>query len=219
MLDISCVPRKSFFEFLVHFTADEQEREKFEEFVSLSAEGASDSFYLPVTLLQQTYAGQDELYEYTNRVRRTILEVLLDFRHVSIPLDYIFDLFPLIRPRQFSIASSSRFGIGERSSIAEASSSVPTQRGTSMDLCVAIVQYKTRLKAPRRGLCTTWLAGLQPSEDSPCRIRVGLRKGALKLPPSKEGSDAPVICIGPGTGVAPMRAIIQERISRGQKGE
>jgi len=49
---------------------------------------------------------QDELYDYCQRVKRTIREVLDDFRHVRIPRDYIFDVFPPIRPREFSIASS-----------------------------------------------------------------------------------------------------------------
>ena len=39
-------------------------------------------------------------------VRRTIKEVLEEFRSVRIPLDYIFDVFPPLRPREFSIASS-----------------------------------------------------------------------------------------------------------------
>ena len=46
------------------------------------------------------------MYEYVQRPRRTILEVLLDFRHAKVPKEYIFDLFPLMRPREFSIASS-----------------------------------------------------------------------------------------------------------------
>ena len=49
---------------------------------------------------------QDELYEYCYRVRRTILEVLSEFRHVQVPKDYVFDMFPPLRPREFSIASS-----------------------------------------------------------------------------------------------------------------
>jgi len=39
-------------------------------------------------------------------VRRTIKEVLEEFRSVRIPLNYIFDVFPPLRPREFSIASS-----------------------------------------------------------------------------------------------------------------
>jgi sulfite reductase alpha subunit-like flavoprotein len=39
VLDISCVPRKSFFEWLVHFTSDTLEKEKFEEFTSLTTDG------------------------------------------------------------------------------------------------------------------------------------------------------------------------------------
>ena len=49
---------------------------------------------------------KDELYEYCFRVKRTIKEILSEFHHVVIPLDYIFDVFPPLRPRQFSIASS-----------------------------------------------------------------------------------------------------------------
>lgn len=233
-LDISCVPRKSFFEWLIHFTSDPLEKEKFEEFTSLSEE------------------GQDDLYQYTHRVRRTILEVLCDFRYVSIPLDYIFDVFPPIRARQFSIASSSRVaqdrgrGALDGSPNADAGASA-----TRMELCVAIVQYRTKLKAPRRGLCTTWLSALKPTprraqtkgvnggddiekdrgveEGVTTQIRVGIRKGALRLPPSpplptsttttdagEQRDETPVICVGPGTGIAPMRAIIQERVACGQ---
>ncbi|PVF92410.1 riboflavin synthase domain-like protein [Serendipita vermifera] len=233
VLDISCVPRKSFFEFLVHFTSDPLEKEKFEEFTSLTAD------------------GQDDLFEYTHRVRRTILEVLQDFRYVSIPLEYIFDVFPPIRARQFSIASSSLYANKNLAS-KPSSDQEPTQKeeaepeesdlgvkkaeeGTRMELCIAIVNYRTKLKAPRRGLCTTWLSNLVPpksenteastsaSEAVPVRLRIGLRKGALRLPLSTqaiEGSNSsahPVICVGPGTGIAPMRAIIQERIARGDK--
>jgi sulfite reductase alpha subunit-like flavoprotein len=231
VLDISCVPRKTFFELLVHFTSDDQEREKFEEFTSLSAEGACRT-HQP-EMCTYLFIGQDDLYEYTHRVRRTILEVLQDFRHVTIPLEYIFDVFPLIRPRQFSIANSSRYlrskqttsEIHVNDGIGDGSKDKRPGTRTTMELCIAIVNYKTRMKAPRRGLCTTWLSGLKPSspEDGavqePIRVRVGLRKGALRLPSSTEGKPGtPVICIGPGTGVAPMRATIQERISRGQTG-
>ena len=40
--------------------------------------------------------GQQDLYDYCNRPRRNILEVLHDFRHTTpnIPVDYLFDLIP-----------------------------------------------------------------------------------------------------------------------------
>ncbi len=80
----------------------------------------------------------------------------------------------------------------------------------SIQLCIAIVKYKTKLKHARNGLCTTWLAGLEPSMDR--KFRVGIHRGLLSLPPTPE---TPVVCIGPGTGIAPMRCMIQERIVDG----
>ncbi|CDO69942.1 hypothetical protein BN946_scf184836.g16 [Trametes cinnabarina] len=43
-------------------------------------------------------------------------------------------------------------------------------------------------------------------------LQIGVQKGFITLPPDPK---TPVICIGPGTGIAPMRAIIQERIHDG----
>ncbi|KAJ3012510.1 hypothetical protein NUW54_g1847 [Trametes sanguinea] len=117
-------------------------------------------------------------------------EVLEEFRSVKIPREYVFDLFPPLRPRQFSIANSVK------------------THPRKIHLCIAIVQYRTMLKIPRRGVCTSWLAGLKPGDQ----LQIGVQKGFITLPPDLT---TPVICVGPGTGVAPMRAIIQERIHDG----
>lgn len=47
------------------------------------------------------------------------------------------------------------------------------------------------------------------------KLRIGLQKGLLSLPKARS---VPIVCIGPGTGVAPMRAIIEERVLAGSKG-
>lgn len=46
-------------------------------------------------------------------------------------------------------------------------------------------------------------------------MRVGLKKGLLSLPPEPT---TPIICIGPGTGIAPMRAVIEQRTFSGSSG-
>uniref|UniRef100_A0A674H2W1 NADPH-dependent diflavin oxidoreductase 1 n=1 Tax=Taeniopygia guttata TaxID=59729 RepID=A0A674H2W1_TAEGU len=177
-LDISCVPRRSFFELLAYFSTNELEREKLQEFSSAQ--------------------GQEELYSYCNRPRRTTLEVLWDFPHATcaIPADYLLDLIPRIRPRAFSIASSM------------------LARPERMQILVAVVRYKTRLSKPRRGLCSTWLASLNP-EQGDVRVPLWVKTGGMKFPADPA---TPVIMIGPGTGVAPFRAAIQERVALGCRG-
>lgn len=49
---------------------------------------------------------QGDFYDYCQLVRRTIREVLEEFRSSKIPREYLFDLFPPLRPREFSIAGS-----------------------------------------------------------------------------------------------------------------
>ncbi|KAI8144941.1 hypothetical protein BJV82DRAFT_606828 [Fennellomyces sp. T-0311] len=170
-LDVFGVPRRSFFEMLAHFTKDELQTDRLREFASAQ--------------------GQDDMFSYCQRPRRTVAEVLFDFKSASIPLDYILDVFPLIRPRSFSIASSPEAHPGE------------------IDLCIAIVKYKTKLKKIRRGVCTKWVAALNPGDVIE---RVRITKGTMKLPPSP---NVPLVAIGPGTGVAPMRAFLEQRIVNG----
>ncbi|KAI6049985.1 NDOR1 [Marmota monax] len=142
--------------------------------------------------------GQEDLCEYCSRPRRTILEVLCDFPHTAgaIPPEYLLDLIPQIRPRAFSIASSLL---------------VHPRR---LQILVAVVQYRTRLKEPRRGLCSSWLASLDPKKG-PVQVPLWVRPGGLAFP---ETPDTPVIMVGPGTGVAPFRAAVQERVAQGQTG-
>ncbi|XP_014637842.1 PREDICTED: NADPH-dependent diflavin oxidoreductase 1 isoform X2 [Ceratotherium simum simum] len=143
--------------------------------------------------------GQEELCEYCSRPRRTILEVLGDFPHTAgaIPPDYLLDLIPPMRPRAFSIASSL------------------LAHPSRLQILVAVVQYQTRLKEPRRGLCSSWLASLDPRQG-PVQVPLWVRPGGLTFP---ETLDTPVIMVGPGTGVAPFRAAVQERVAQGQTGE
>ena len=96
-----------------------------------------------------------------------------------------------------------------------------------------MVNYRTRLKVPRKGVCTSYLSTLVPGElrlyPRPCggtldllilskgdTILVGIAKGFITLP---DDPRTPIVCVGPGTGVAPMRAIIQHRLKLGAKGE
>ncbi|KAK7677189.1 hypothetical protein QCA50_019898 [Cerrena zonata] len=135
--------------------------------------------------------GADELYEYCQRVRRTIREVMEEFRNCKIPKEYIFDVFPHLRPREFSIASS------------------VIRHPRRVELCIAIVQYRTKLRIPRKGVATTYLASLQPGD----KIPVGIKKGGLISLP--KDVHVPIICIGPGTGIAPARSIIEQRVLQG----
>uniref|UniRef100_A0A665U1H1 NADPH-dependent diflavin oxidoreductase 1 n=1 Tax=Echeneis naucrates TaxID=173247 RepID=A0A665U1H1_ECHNA len=141
-------------------------------------------------------AGQNELHSYCNRPRRTALEVLADFPNTTaqIKVDYLLDLFPEIQPRSFSIASSLQ------------------THPHKLQILVAVVQYKTKMYKIRRGLCSTWLASLDPTQGE-VHVPLWVKKGSLKFPKER---DTPVIMVGPGTGVAPFRAALQERISEGK---
>lgn len=134
--------------------------------------------------------------DYVVRPRRTVLEVLADFPNAGsrVPPAYLFDLIPPIRPRPFSIANSPRVHPGE------------------IHVLAAIVHFRTKLQKPRKGLCTAFLARL----DAKGRPTVPLlvRKGSLRMP----ASGSPIVMVGPGTGCAPFRGLIQDRCFRGIPG-
>ncbi|XP_075532671.1 NADPH-dependent diflavin oxidoreductase 1-like [Dermacentor variabilis] len=171
--DLTYIPKRSFFEIFWHFGNSDLEKERLREF--------------------STTAGQEDLVDYAIRPRRTVLEVFADFPHTTanVPLAYLFDLIPPIRPRSFSIANSLLCHPGQ------------------IHILAAIVNFCTKLKKPRRGLCTRFLASLDPSKGT--RVAITTKKGSLRMPPD----GVPAIMVGPGTGCAPFSGMIQDRAQRG----
>jgi sulfite reductase (NADPH) flavoprotein alpha-component len=96
-------------------------------------------------------------------------------------------LMPLL-PRFYSIASSM------------------AAVGNEVHLTVAELVYETNGYV-RRGICTHYLCRLAPMNEHVMPIYIQPSNG-FTLP---EDKSAPVIMIGPGTGVAPFRAFMQER--------
>lgn len=180
-LDIMSIPRRSFFAQLLHYTDDPFHRERLQEFTNPE--------YI------------DELYDYTTRPRRSIIEVLDEFTSVKIPWQKVCSVIPMMRPRQFSIASGGAL---------KAAKPLAGQEGieaSKVELLVAIVKYRTVIKRIRQGVATRYIATLRPGQQ----ITVSLVKGSLGF--KKEDIARPVVMVGPGTGVAPMRSLVYERMS------
>jgi sulfite reductase (NADPH) flavoprotein alpha-component len=100
-----------------------------------------------------------------------------------------------LAPRLYSIASSLKAHPGR------------------VHLTVATVRYETHGRQ-RKGVASTFLAERVPIGGTlPLFIHVAKN---FRLP---ENGDTPVIMVGPGTGIAPFRAYLQERKAAGARGK
>ena len=82
-----------------------------------------------------------------------------------------------------------------------------------MHLLVVSVRYTIRGRV-REGLCSTWLADRWPvGATSPMYLQNQQKHFAM---PADDG--VPMIMVGPGTGLAPFRAFVEERRLRGARG-
>ncbi|KAL3640443.1 multidrug-resistance type transporter [Castilleja foliolosa] len=163
----SASPRRYLFEVMSYFATAEHEKERLQYFASPE--------------------GRDDMYQYNQKERRTVLEVLEDFPSVQMPFEWLVQLVPPLKTRAFSISSSH--------------SAHPNQ----VHLTVSVVSWTTPYKRKRAGLCSSWLASLDPQQS--VFIPAWFNKGSLPVPPPS----LPLILIGPGTGCAPFRGFVEER--------
>jgi sulfite reductase (NADPH) flavoprotein alpha-component len=125
---------------------------------------------------------------------REFVDLLAEFPGARLAPQELVDHMRRLMPRLYSIASSPRI--------------CPTE----IHLTVAVVRYQTN-RRDRVGVCTTFLAD---------RVRVGSTPVPVFVshshfrPPEDGSRDA--IMVGPGTGIAPFRAFVQERAADGAKG-
>lgn len=124
---------------------------------------------------------------------RDLIDLVVDHPADFSDADDFVGILKKLQPRLYSIASSPNTHPGE------------------VHLCVGIVRYDTHGRK-RGGICSTYLsdrsAGTNPG------VFVHSNK-AFRLPVS---GDTPLIMVGPGTGIAPFRAFLEERKVSGAKG-
>ncbi len=144
--------------------------------------------------LREILAAQDKrvLRGFING--RHVVDVIREFPAGITPQQLIDILRPL-PPRAYSIASSHRATPGE------------------VHLTVGVSRYAGR-NGEHRGVASGWLADLDPLDDeAPMYVRAN---EGFRLP---KDPDTPVIMVGSGTGVAPYRGFIADRLATGARGD
>lgn len=126
---------------------------------------------------------------------REIIDIVKHYPIRGLNAQQFVDLLRKIPPRLYSIASSWH------------------QDPDEVDLTIGVVRYESHGQK-RQGVASTFLSD-RVAEGSEIRVYVHENPN-FRLP---KDSDRPIIMIGPGTGVAPFRAFLQEREALGSKGK
>jgi sulfite reductase (NADPH) flavoprotein alpha-component len=123
-----------------------------------------------------------------------VLDFLLDHPSAKFKPDEFVALLTKLQPRLYSVASSLKV--------------FPD----CVHLIVDVVEYESRGRI-RKGVCSTFLA--QRAD----KVTVPVYPSSAKHFHMPEDLNTPLIMIGPGTGIAPFRAFLQERQAVGAKGK
>ncbi len=126
---------------------------------------------------------------------REIIDLLTDYPTKSFHAQSLVNIMRKLPPRLYSIASS------------------PKAHEEEVHLTVGVVRYDTHGRS-RKGVCSTFLAE---------RIEAG-QTADIFVTPNKHfklpaDPATPIIMVGPGTGIAPFRAFVEERAAIGATGK
>lgn len=150
--------------------------------ITAMAEAASDAAEKQRLEHLCSKEGREELADYITKGRRNFVDVLTDFASVSLSLAQVIELLPRLQPRYYSISSASNV--------------------TPMSVHVTAVVVSDEVEGGRifKGVCTNHLYSL--AAGSHCEAFC--RKTPFKLP---KDASVPVVMVGAGTGLAPMRGM------------
>jgi sulfite reductase (NADPH) flavoprotein alpha-component len=123
-----------------------------------------------------------------------LLDLLEAFPSARPSIGDLIRALPSLKPRLYSIASSPRATPGQ------------------VHLCVAVVR-ETRRGRVRHGVASGFLAARALTHGA---IPAFVQTSHFRLPADPA---TPIVMVGPGTGVAPFRAFLQERAARSLRGK
>lgn len=137
--------------------------------------------------------SKKELNDYLHG--REIIDLINDFPADDLTPQAFADCLRKLPPRLYSIASSLKAHPDE------------------VHLTAVAVRYQSHGRS-RKGVCSTFLAD-RIGEDTTIPVYID-RNNNFKLP---SDPSTPIIMVGPGTGIAPFRAFIEEREAIGANGK
>lgn len=121
--------------------------------------------------------------------RKSVLDLLEEFPACELPFGLYLEMLPLLTPRYYSISSA------------------PASEPGRCAITVGVVEGPSRAGSGTfRGVCSNHLA--EAREGNVIHAAIRETKAGFRLP---DDPATPIIMIGPGTGLAPFRAFLQER--------
>lgn len=117
-----------------------------------------------------------------------VTDLLEAFPSAKISLGRLLELLPRQKPRLYSISSSSL--------------TYPNQ----IQVTIGVVQVKNEAGKVRQGVCSNFLASLDPVRGDTARIAV--RTSTFRPPVDLQ---MPMLMVGPGTGLSPLIGFLQHR--------
>ncbi|MEP6810794.1 MAG: sulfite reductase subunit alpha, partial [Chthoniobacterales bacterium] len=122
-----------------------------------------------------------------------VIDFLVEHPSVKFTPEEFVGLLPKLQPRLYSIASSLKL--------------FPDAVHFTLD----VVRYESHGRM-RKGVCSTFMSERADASGMP----VYPTTSKFRMP---ESPDTPMIMVGPGTGIAPFRAFLQERKAIGARGK
>ena len=141
--------------------------------------------------------GEDLYWNEVYLKRKSVLDLLEENPACELPFAVFMEMIPWIAPRYYSISSA------------------PKNKEGQCAITVAVVEGPARSgHGTYQGVCSNYLKNAQIGDTIQAVIKPPTSDFRLPADVSR-----PIIMIGPGTGVAPFRAFLQDRAIQKEKGK